>query len=829
MEHAVESTKHGKHKGASQGRASNAGVGERSLHPMLRLQQQIGNQAVGELMRSGSAGSFSSANQAALAVTENGRTTFHPQAFSHPRFLEIAAHEAVHRAQFRAFDKPLGTRSELERDAVDGSRSMLSAGGHTPTVRAPSGQALYYPVDTSVTDHEAAQTAEDNTKSLERLGPGASQTGKVVAEVSSAGTADRKHTTSFHLEASGQGSHGSIASTTELVFDYDPGDPFAPGVSAGEIGPAQKGDPVALYPITLAYSRYLMLTDAGGRKCVVEIVGRVRFTHETFAKASQSNFGRMTFDSLMHMRGDEAELAVSLHGTGLVQNYNSAFSIDGDKTELLSLSSVAAGAAAFLPLPGDALNLFPQGAGQFILPMLPAGEQFDSLEAYLESADKETMSRRVMADLERLTRGTVPKQTESSDESENHSGTLGGLLGTIFKGVFAGLLIVGAVFAVAALPGVSLGLAIGVVMGTLTATALLNALIQRSQQAVNLGIRNPLSIFSAAVLDTIGYSELYKAVTDKDVFTGQEFHQSLGSRVDSGVVGVIQLFMSAMGAKGLAEAYPSAIEEPPAPDTAASAGTPVGGVDSSQFSTPEEYLNALRSSPKSYAGPSWDHARFPRGPNVEWRPGDPIDMPETDGTYPKWDDARPRFWRNRAALELEGRATGSRAQDPNSTDPISSMSDQDLATLRDTPSSRVRAPREVGTGRAMEVEHFGVQQQVRGWLEDAGFSESDAGRITGAADPNSLMSVSRVEHAFFDAGAHGFGRFRADPNGAMWADTPWADERVADPLIYMEDARIVEIVNAARANPLINLANSPDLLAALRAEIAKRGLSIQPP
>jgi hypothetical protein len=91
------------------------------------------------------------------------------------------------------------------------------------------------------------------------------------------------------------------------------------------------------------------------------------------------------------------------------------------------------------------------------------------------------------------------------------------------------------------------------------------------------------------------------------------------------------------------------------------------------------------------------------------------------------------------------------------------------------------------------------------------------------------MSVSRVEHAFFDAGAHSFGRFRADANGTMFTDTPWADERVADPLIYMETPRIVEIVDIARANPQINLANSPDLLAALRSEIAKRGLLIQSP
>jgi hypothetical protein len=51
MEHAVESTKQGEHKSASSNRVSNAVASTQSLHPMLQLQQQTGNQAVQELLR----------------------------------------------------------------------------------------------------------------------------------------------------------------------------------------------------------------------------------------------------------------------------------------------------------------------------------------------------------------------------------------------------------------------------------------------------------------------------------------------------------------------------------------------------------------------------------------------------------------------------------------------------------------------------------------------------------------------------------------------------------------------------------------------------------
>jgi hypothetical protein len=119
-----------------------------------------------------------------------------------------------------------------------------------------------------------------------------------------------------------------------------------------------------------------------------------------------------------------------------------------------------------------------------------------------------------------------------------------------------------------------------------------------------------------------------------------------------------------------------------------------------------------------------------------------------------------------------------------------------------------------------------VQQQVAGWLEDAGFSANDARRITGAADPTRLLGVTRPEHAFFDAGAHGFGRLRADPLGNMWQDTPWADPRVSRPLEFMRDSELSDIASSAASDPAIDLSRVPQLRNALRMETTERGLPL---
>lgn len=803
-----------------------------SADPVAQL-QQAGNQAVQALLQFGPSASERSLAGAPLATTLDGRTAFAPQAFNDRRLPEIAAHEAVHRAQFRATGRQAGSVAQLERDAVAGSRSLLARRSHTPAFRAPSGLALQYDPNTQVViaDHAEQTAGEENAKSLDTLGPGTSGKRYVSASVSREGADTERQTTTIHLEASGAGAHGSIASATNLVFDYNPANDYV--IPRDELGNPLKDDPLAVYPVELRFARTLHLTDEAGRTCDVEIAATVFFSHDTFRRETHI-FGPVTFEQLMGLQGDQASFAVSLHGKGPIQSYNTAFPVSQAKGGLRSLNGIASVAAGYLPLPGEAhVHILAGWHGGFVLPNLTAGEQFSSLESYLEEADKETMSRRVMADLAMLTRDKAPAPDKSDpDEIDmSRSGTMDGLLGSVIMGIAYGLLIVGAIFAVvAAFPEIALGTAIASVMGTLVATSFLYALINRYKLGVASGHTNPISIFSSAFLDTIGYSAIYGAVTDKDVLTGEELHQSTSERIGSGIAGGITMFMIALGIRETVKARVPEFAKPDTPgDTAVPSATRSNSaVDATQFSDPDDYLNALRSAPSdgSPAGPSWDNTRFPNGPRAAWQPGDPIDMPDPNGVYPEWRTARPRFWRNRAAIELEARANGSRAQSLGSTDPISAMSDADLQAFRDTPTWKVHSPLDPVSGRPMEIEHFGVQQQVSGWLEDAGFDENQARRLTGGADPGRLLDVSPAEHAFFDKEAHGFGRRRADVNGNMWTGTPTADPRVANPLTFMKDSEIVEIATRAQSDPAINLANSPQLRAAMRAEAAARGLLV---
>lgn len=247
--------------------------------------------------------------------------------------------------------------------------------------------------------------------------------------------------------------------------------------------------------------------------------------------------------------------------------------------------------------------------------------------------------------------------------------------------------------------------------------------------------------------------------------------------------------------------------------------------------TLDEYLDALQSESHGHGsvGRAWDYENHPRGlAESQWRPGLPIDMPNTRGTYPAYDTARSRYWRNRAHFELEARARGQTARRPGATtDPVAGLSDEELQTMRTTG----RAP-EYGyatrPGQTWELEHFGVPQRVRDWLRDLGIPEREARRLIQESRPGSLLEVSPLEHAFFDVQAWGFGSLRADVTGARWTGTVAADIRGARPLYYMSDDGITEIVHRAAAGNLDfqRTAATQQLRSALQTEISERGLNL---
>jgi hypothetical protein len=165
----------------------------------------------------------------------------------------------------------------------------------------------------------------------------------------------------------------------------------------------------------------------------------------------------------------------------------------------------------------------------------------------------------------------TPKPPETGDQD----GGLSGLLGAALKGIGLGLLIVGAIFGVSEFFGVSIALASAVVFGTIAATAFVNALINRYKEGLAAGNTNPISIFSAAVLDATSLSAIPEAITNKSILTGRDLHLSGQERVAMGVTGAIGLFFTALGIKGLAGPEVPGIKEPIDPKTLISSQSPI--------------------------------------------------------------------------------------------------------------------------------------------------------------------------------------------------------------------------------------------------------------
>lgn len=247
--------------------------------------------------------------------------------------------------------------------------------------------------------------------------------------------------------------------------------------------------------------------------------------------------------------------------------------------------------------------------------------------------------------------------------------------------------------------------------------------------------------------------------------------------------------------------------------------------------SPNEYLLSLRQrvhSARSEGG-KWDYDLFPCAPTGStWKHGDPIDMPDSTGTYPTFDTARKRYWKNRAHFEMEARSRKEAIHDSQSQDPMRRLSDGDLQAIRDSG----KAPPAPGEpGRHMELEHGGVPQRVRNWLESLGFSKTEARRRTHVSDPRMLEEVTPLEHAFRDAEAHSFGSQRADVEGNQWQLTLSSDDRVSRPLFHMESKEIVSVIRDAQEKQFNFEANAQTrkLRDALREEIRERNLDVSPP
>ena len=77
-------------------------------------------------------------------------------------------------------------------------------------------------------------------------------------------------------------------------------------------------------------------------------------------------------------------------------------------------------------------------------------------------------------------------------------------------------------------------------------TAFINSLINRSKEG-SADDTNPVSVVSAALLDTFEVANIIQAVTDKSVLTGKSLNRSRSERAESGILGVLDTGMNILG------------------------------------------------------------------------------------------------------------------------------------------------------------------------------------------------------------------------------------------------------------------------------------------
>jgi hypothetical protein len=208
-----------------------------------------------------------------------------------------------------------------------------------------------------------------------------------------------------------------------------------------------------------------------------------------------------------------------------------------------------------------------------------------------------------------------------------------------------------------------------------------------------------------------------------------------------------------------------------------------------------------------------------------------MNMPTENGGYPNYDPiGRGRFWQNRAFFEQQARQRGEVTRDPaaRDSDPMRAATDPTLIWMLSLPVDEVRSPR-TSDGRPWEIEHSGTQQQWGRALKAAGFSASDANRLTDAVEPSKLMDLTPLHHAFEDAYANRGGN-RADIAGNRFLGTQAADDRQLRPLGRMSEDTLREIVRMIELNPTrYNFEQNDktrELKVELQKEITQLGLSL---
>ena len=179
-------------------------------------------------------------------------------------------------------------------------------------------------------------------------------------------------------------------------------------------------------------------------------------------------------------------------------------------------------------------------------------------------------------------------------------------------------------------------------------------------------------------------------------------------------------------------------------------------------------------------GEGWDYAAQPVGPGHNWKPQDPINMPDGNGKYPAWRTIRTRAWRRLAQNELDAREAGQSSGDTTLFE---------LNPLADMTESQLRQTLKTGSApRGFEIEHLYVPQRVVKLLVDAGFSASEAARLGRLGDPSNLYPTRKEIHAVLDEEAARIGSRNPSLPAAL-------DDRTEFPLGSMDIDMLIEAIS----------------------------------
>lgn len=578
---------------------------------------------------------FLQQNQAVAATLDASTVAIRPEQAGCDAVL---AHEYAHIAQLRS--GLIASRADAERraDAV-AHGSVEHAGGAAPP---PMFQTV---LPGAAPDLETGRAMSEE-RDIGLLGGGAGLH-PTINVVTTQAESEQFGELTFHVNVRANGANGSINSVTDVSLHSDRRPSTAPVVVGPGRGPGtlvtgREDVPVVvapaptvdveLYPIVLRYHRTIELTDADGRNVAVRIASTVYFTAATWARVTAGL--PPTLETLTAVQGDEGVSSVSIAGTGPLQPYYTWYDSPGRSVDVQSaLTQIEFAIGRGLLGPSSA-------PATFIEPRRTAGEQFESLEAFLRSADALELERRVRAAAQNQAElgwfGSLLDTTGNALASAlNAVGEFFSDIGQaisdfwsslspatrgILEGIGAAVAAVAAVIGIAALVvafapvELTVGAVALVIGGIMLAYSFATSLYSRGREAASIGLYDPAVVVGVALMDAFGLNAVIEAITDRSILSGRELHRSEEERYRAGTTGVIGILMTVLGGRSLLRGRTPIGDLPPEGTTPEFAPEQTPAVD---VEVPADDVDVLPEGPQAWTAtrPDGVPANWTQAPN----------------------------------------------------------------------------------------------------------------------------------------------------------------------------------------------------------------------